>query len=657
MECCCQLKKQLMKKFIFLVAMTGFSAAVYSQTLFTYGNTAVDKDEFIRAYNKNKTPANDKEKALREYLDLYVKFKLKVKAAMELRLDTLPQLQYDAQSFRSQIQESYLNNEKAVNDLLNEAFERSQKDLQVLHFYSPVDPAVNPADSLKIYKAINTLYTALAAGKTDYDQLTATAKPINISYGDLGYITVFTLPYEFETVIYNLKPGQAGKPYRSKKGWHIFKITGERKAVGKWKVAQILFSIPPGAGDADKRIFEKRADSVYQLLMNGADFGKMALSFSDDKASYGNNGELGEFGTGKYEPAFENEVFKLSRDNGISKPFLTPYGYHIVKRLSHTPVPADRSDLGYQFELKQKIQQDARINQARDLFVKEVLKQVNFKKTGAVPDADLYRFADSVIAKPLSETGNAALYPITGKTIYSFAKTKLTGKDWLDFVRSYKGNRDLYQGESNPALIDKFIAATVIDHYKKNLEEFNADFRYQMEEFKNGNVLFEIMEKNIWGKAANDSEGLKKYYSENKTKYLWGESANIILFNCANKTIADEARAALLKGTDWKKIAEMPGNNIQADSGRFELSQIPVNIQVKMAPGTISEPVVNPVDGNTSFIKLVAYYAPNLQRNYEEARGLVINDYQNILEENWINELKKKYPVKINENVFQSLLK
>ncbi|HQW91618.1 MAG TPA: hypothetical protein PKY28_00905, partial [Ferruginibacter sp.] len=183
-----------MKKFIFLIAMTGISAGVFSQPLFTYGNTAVDKDEFIRAYNKNKTPANDKEKALREYLDLYIKFKLKVKAAMELRLDTLPQLQYDAQSFRSQIQESYLNNEKAVNDLLQEAFERSQKDLQVLHFFAAVDPAVNPADSLKVYKAINTLHTALAAGKTDYNQLTTAADPVKISYGDLRYITVFTLP-------------------------------------------------------------------------------------------------------------------------------------------------------------------------------------------------------------------------------------------------------------------------------------------------------------------------------------------------------------------------------------------------------------------------------------------------------------------------------
>ena len=196
-----------------------------------------------------------------------------------------------------------------------------------------------------------------------------------------------------------------------------------------------------------------------------------------------------------------------------------------------------------------------------------------------------------------------------------------------------------------------------MEYYKKHLEDYNPDFRYQMEEFKDGNVLFEIMERNVWGKAANDLQGLQKYYTENKTKYLWAASADIIVFNCANKTIAEEAKAALKNGKDWKKIAEDANNNIQIDSGRFELSQIPVIVDSKTAEGYVSQIVVNPADGNTSFIKLIHHYAANLQRSFDEARGLVINDYQNILEEKWINDLKNKFPVKINEAVFESLLK
>ncbi len=645
-----------MKKIFLLFAFAGFTSGVFSQTLFTYGNTAVDKDEFIRAYNKNKTLVNDKEKALREYLDLYIKFKLKVKAAQELKLDTLPQLIYDAQSFRGQIEESYLNNEKAVNELLDEAFNRSQKDLHVLHFFVPVDVTQTLDDTLKGYKAISGFYTSLAAGKTDYAKL-ADAETVKVKQSDLGFITAFSLPYEYENIIYNLKPGQASKPYRTKKGWHVFKIIDERKAVGKWKIAQILFSLPPEANTSDNKLFENRADSVYQQLKNGADFGKMARQYSDDKLTYANAGEMPEFGTGKFDPSFENEVFKLSGDGEISKPFLTPYGWHIVKRLSHSPVALDKKDPAYQFELKQKIQQDGRINNAKELFIKEVLKQVNFKKTGAVTDADLFRYADSVIANPKSETGNNSLYPLSNKIIYSFAKTKITGKDWLDFIRNYKGAVGLYQGETNAALSEKFISTTVMDYYKKHLEDYNADFRYQMEEFKDGNVLFEIMERNIWGKAANDTVGLQKYYAENKSRYLWAASANIILFNCSNKKTADDARAALSNGKDWKKIMEEANNNIQADSGRFELSQLPLSIDTKSAIGSITETLINPTDGTASFAKIIRHYEAGLQRNFDEARGLVINDYQNILEDLWISDLKKKYPVKVNEPVFQSLLR
>jgi peptidyl-prolyl cis-trans isomerase SurA len=645
-----------MKNILLLLSVACFTNTAFAQTLFTYGNTPVDKSEFIRAYNKNKTPVENKEKALREYLELYIKFKLKVKAAMELRLDTLPQLQYDAQSFRSQIQDSYLNNEKAVNDLLGEAFNRSQKDIHPLHFFVAVDANATAEDTLKAFKSISTYYTALAAGKTDYENLNASSV-VKVKQADLGFVTTFGLPYEYENIVYGLKTGETSKPYRAKNGWHIFKLIEERKAVGKWKVAQILLSIPPDANTEVRKVYEKKADSIYQMLQKGDDFGKMARWFSDDKVTYGSNGEMAEFGSGKFEPSFENEIFKLTRDKEISKPFLTAYGYHIVKRLSHSPIPTDKNDAAFLFELKQKIQQDSRIGYAKDLFVKEIMRQVNFKKPNTVSDADMYRYADSVIAKPNAETGNTAIFAIANKTIYTYGKTKLTGKDWLDFVREYKGNGELYHGESNADLADKFITSTVLEYYKKHLEDYNNEFRYQMDEFKDGNVLFEIMERNIWGKASADTIELQKYYDANKAKYLWNASADVIVFNCTSKLFADTAKAAVLKGKDWKKIVEESNNNVLADSGRFELAQLPVTIDLKNAEGYISEIAVSPVDGNTSFIKVVRLYTANLQRNFDEAKGLVINDYQNILEDKWITSLRNKYPVKVNEAVFQTLLK
>ncbi|MBL0146009.1 MAG: hypothetical protein IPP48_09785 [Chitinophagaceae bacterium] len=236
-------------------------------------------------------------------------------------------------------------------------------------------------------------------------------------------------------------------------------------------------------------------------------------------------------------------------------------------------------------------------------------------------------------------------------------KTNFTGANWLNFIKEYKTNGELYQGESNPALLSKFIYTTALGYYKKNLETYNPEFKYQMAEFKEGNMLFEIMEKKVWSKAAGDSAGLHNYYLLNKNKYKWASSATVILFNCNNKATADKAIADLKAGKDWKKILEDGNNGIQADSGRYELSQIPVNEGTKLIEKIITNAVVNTLDGSASFVKVLKMHNANEQRSYDEAKGLIINDYQTVVEEQWIAELKKKYPIRINEEVYKSLLK
>ena len=646
-----------MKILVLLFAFLFSFSVVFSQTLFTYGNNAVDKEEFLRAYNKNKTAVVDKEQALREYLDLYLKFKLKVKAAKDQKLDTLPQLVNDLQNFRGQVDESYMNNDNALNELIDEAFLHSQKDLNVFHFFIALDAKTSTADSAKAVKAMEELYTNLSAGKKDYDKLAAdvSAKYVPVKAGDIGYITAFAVPYEYEKIIYGLKPGEAGKPYLSKKGLHIFKVLDERKNPGKWKIAQILLAIPPGNQAANSALLQQKADSIYLKLNGGADFADMAKQYSDDKLTYLSGGEMPEFTSGRYEIPFEKEVFSLNKDGEISKPFATAYGFHIVKRLTVRPTPTDKTDVTYLYDIKQKVLQDTRVNTAKELFTKAVLKQVAYKRNTAVKDAELFRYADSVAKNPAGyETKKN---PVNNRVIYSFAKSTLKGKDWLTFIKEYKTNPELYKGESNSVLLEKFISVKSMAFYKTHLEDYNPGFRYQMEEFKEGNLLFEIMERKVWSSAVSDSNGLKKYYNEHKNNYLWGASADVLIFSCSNKKAADESYAALAQGKDWKKIGEESNNTVQADSGRYELTQISLPENLKPSPGIITTVAVNPTDGTAAFIKILKLHGANEQRSFDEARGLVINDYQNILEEKWIEELKRKYPVKIDEKIFQSLLK
>ena len=231
------------------------------------------------------------------------------------------------------------------------------------------------------------------------------------------------------------------------------------------------------------------------------------------------------------------------------------------------------------------------------------------------------------------------------------------GSDWLNFVRDYKLNPDVYKGESSKALLDKFIETTCFDYYRKHLEEYSKAFRYQMAEFKEGNMLFEIMERQVWNKAAGDSVGLTKFYHEHSANYKWAASAAILVFNCTNTKVASDAASALGTGTDWRLIADKSDGKIQADSGRYELTQIQAPVGTQIAEGLITDAFSNSGDTTASFVKVLKMFPANQQRSFDEAKGLVINDYQSFLEDKWVAELKKKYPVKVNEVVFRSLMK
>lgn len=641
-----------MKRYFLLLAFLSCAAPLFSQTLFTYGNNAVDKQEFLKAYNKNKTAVTDKEASLREYLDLYTKFKLKVRAAQDIRLDTLPLLQTDIQNFRTQVEDSYMNNEKAVDELIEQAFSRSQKDLHIYHFFIPMDSTT--ADTVKAWQAMNELTERLKADNTiDNDKLghDISMKYLKIKQNDLGFLTVFAVPYEYENIIYNLKPGQASMPYRSKNGLHVFKLIEERPTAGRWKIAQLMFSFPPD-GENDPAI-KRKADSAYKLLNAGADFASLAKNLSDDKMTYLTGGEMPEFGSGKFQPEFEKKVFALKKDGDYTAPFATSFGYHIVKRLKQTPTVADRNDAGYQYELKQKILQDNRMNAAKEKFAKAITLKVNYKRNTAVKDAELFRYADSIVKNP---TAAISTFPVSNKTIFTTGTSAITGADWLVFIRDYKATGELYSGESNPALLDKFLNMVSLAYYRKHLEEYNAEFRYQMKEFKEGNMLFEIMERNVWGNASQDTVALLKLYTQNKTKYRWAPSATVILFNCTNATIAEQARAAIVAGKDWKEAIQENSNALIADSGRYEIAQIPAAEGTIFTRGLLTPVLANTVDGSASFVRVLLVHGDNEQRSFDDAKGLVINDYQAVVEEKWVNELKKKYPVKVNEEVFRSML-
>ncbi|MEY4703655.1 MAG: hypothetical protein RIR96_1552 [Bacteroidota bacterium] len=629
----------------FLVVFAGTTSN--AQTLITFGKHSVSKDEFMRAYNKNKQPGPDVETAIREYVRLYGHFKMKVQEAKEMKLDTTDQFKSDLAGFRKQIADNYLIDDKTNTKLLDEAFERSQWDLHVVRYSLNMDEGMDPNDSMQRFQAIQALHKQLSSGQK------TTESELGIEQVDMGYITVFSLPYAYENLVYGLKENGISNPYRSKRAWHIFKLIDKRPSAGKWKIAQILITFPSESDESIKIESKKKADSVYQLLTQGADFSELARLCSDDKLTYLNGGELPEFGTGKYDRFFEAQVLNLKKDGDLTRPFQTSFGFHILKRISQTPTPVSKTDESLQYELKQKLQQDERINISKNTFAKQVMDKLAMKESSAIDPKALLAEADSILAATdiRSAIDKSTL---ANQSVFFLQKGKITGKDWLNFVWEYKSNPELYKNETNAELWQKFKPYIALDFYRKNLESFNSDFAFQMMEFTEGNLLFEIMEKMVWSKAALDSVGLKEHYAKNKAKYIWGPSADVLIMNCISEEIAKAAIESLNTGVNWRELIEVNQGELQGDSGRFEISQI--GGESSSTAGTFSKITVN-ADGTASFMFFVNTYPDGQQRSFEDSRGMLINDYQDVLEKKWLEQLKVKYPVKVNEAVLKTLIK
>ena len=284
-----------------------------SQTLFTYGKYKADVNDFLTAYNKNNpAPVDNKSKAINEYLTLYINSKLKIREAYDRRFDTLPQIISEVANLRTQISENYMSDPELVKRMTGEAFNRSLKDIRVAHIFISFRNAAGFVDTVEAKKKRDAILQRLKKG----DDFSLVAKEnsddpsAKNNKGELGYITVFTLPYEFENVIYATPVGKYSSEISSKVGYHIIKTLGERKAVGKIKAQQILLAFPPDVDEAGKKQLGKLADSLYKLLLAGENFNRLASSFSNDYVTAANGGIMADAGVGQYEPAFESAYSK-----------------------------------------------------------------------------------------------------------------------------------------------------------------------------------------------------------------------------------------------------------------------------------------------------------------------------------------------------------
>jgi len=632
------------------------ATSLSAQTLFTYADKSVSASEYTKAFNKvYPAPVTNKAKKIRDYLDLYINSKLKIHEATTRGYDSMPGFVEEYTALRNQVIENYMNDAQSLNTLVNEAFDRSQKDIKVQHIFIPYYLNVNYSDSPVVKLKMQEAYMELQSGKSFDDvALKFSADPaVAHNKGNLGYITVFSLPYQFENVIYNLAPGKFSAPYRSNSGYHIFKNLGERKAVGRIKVSQILIAVPPGSDSTAKKKLAGLADSIYNRLLKGDDFAKLATTFSNDVVSSASGGSMPEFGLGTFDPAFEAVAFSLTKNGEIGKPFLTDHGYHIIKRTSLTPPPTVKNKKSLDM-IRILVEKDPRVNVAKDKLYNKILAQTGYKQFN-VDQAMLQMYLDSVLASRPPSLGN----PVNkGTALFSVGQSTKTVNDLLTYSVTNRYKADGSGMKPFNELNEEFKRNAVMEYYRAHLEEFNEEFNMQMKELKDGNLFFDIMMREVWSNAQSDTAGQRKFYDQNKSKYKWNYSADAVIFYCGDAATAKSFRDMLVKDkSKWKAVLENFSDKITSDSARFEITKIPGALKTTAKVGTITNIVKNKDDNSASFSVIFKIYPLPGQKTFADARGDVVSDFQDSIDKKWIAELKKKYPVKVNEEVLKTIAK
>lgn len=687
--------------------------------LMTVDGQPVSRSEFEAIYKKNNKDAPVTKEALDEYLDLFINYKLKVRAAEAAGLDTAVKFKTELMGYRQQLARPYLIDRGLNDQLMQEAFARKGEEIRASHILVSLAPDASPEDTLAAWKRIMALRARVAAGE-DFAKVAqgpggSDDPSAKTNGGDLGYFSVLQMVYPFETAAYGTPVGQVSQPVRTKFGYHIIKVTDRRPAQGEMTVAHIMIRATDEDGPEKQAAAEAKIEEAYNRIKSGEmSFADAALRYSDDAATSAKGGELPPFSTGKMIPEFEAKAFALKHDGDISVPFKTPYGWHIVKRLSYTPPPTFEQAKA---ELKNKISHDSRAEITRKKFLTDLRSEYHFKEypknlaavekaldgtvfmkgtilsdtllrkdvgdgtvvrngikyvrtiSGMIKDgkfvSSLTRKEDAPVPDPADtvivrdtqrgwandEQKNAKLT----KPVFSIDGKEYTQADLLDFIA-----RKQRKEEARPfnqyvkEQFDAFVDDRLLAYEDSRLEEKYPEFRQLMKEYRDGILLFELTDKMVWSKAVQDTAGLDAYYEAHKFDFMYPVRYEADIYTCADAAVDKQVRGLLKKGKRGEDLLAVVNKSdpkaLSIESGLFTREEKPVLKDVTL-PGLTAD---MQQDGKVVFADLKKVVQPT-PKPLNEARGLVTAAYQDQLEKDWIKELRAKYPVRVNQEVLYSI--
>lgn len=643
------MKKYLLTGFLGLLISITYSADKKHNALVTIGKLPVSAEEFKYIYERNNNNVQDPEnkKNPSEYLQLFINFKLKVLEAQQLGLDTTADFKNELAGYRKELALPYLTDFSYDDNLVRETYRRMTKEVNASHILIFLPENFVPADTLEAFEKITGIRKQITEGLNFNEAAIQYSQDPSVSQnrGDLGWFSAFQMVYPFENAAFTTPVGQLSKPFRTRFGYHLLKTNDIRDAQGEMLVSHIMMSYPNGATPQMKESARLKADSIYNLLRNGAGFAELAMKLSDDKQSAADSGKLPWFGRSYMISAFSDPAFSLKNNGDISKPVDSGFGYHIIRRLDHKPVPA-YDDV--KNDLQDKIKKDSeRSLGSRIAFINKLKSSYRFTRDQAAVDANISASAgwfrnDSIEIPPAGEDS-----PV----LFTFAGSTFRTSQWADYLRKMTFTTELSNPQRMKELYESWENETVLAYEDSHLEQKHPEFGSLMQEYHDGMLLFTISDSKIWQRASNDSTGLAAFYEKNKNKYLWDDRYKGSIIRCYSPEIKEKTENYLEQDIPVNEITDILGispNSISITEGIWSEKENPV-IDYYFWKG------VKPDDWDDATGIVKVKKMPPEPKLLNEARGYHIADYQQYLEDKWIEALRKKYPVKINKKILKTL--
>lgn len=755
--------------------------------ILTLGTKTFTTDDFFQSFTKNQFSSDSAQHTdIKEYLELYTNLKLKVLAAETEGRDTTEAFREEINTYRKQLAQSYLTDKVLVESMAAEAYQHMQEELNVSHILLPVVPDAAPADTLAAYQKALAIRKQVLAGNDFAKLAEENSQDVQTASkgGNLGYITAFSLIYPLETAAYNTPVGQVSQPVRTRFGYHLLKVNDRRPGRGKIRVAHILVRLSPSADESGQKAAKDRIDAVYSRLQKGDTFEAVCKEVSDDVTSRNNGGLLPMFGVDRQVPAFEQAAYALTKPGDISKPVRTNYGWHIIKLIERKGLEP-YADLAP--SLRQRVTTDTRAEMLRQSTIQRLRKDYPVQEDKSVVSTALTK-ADSSLLRGKWRYTEPLDQALQNKTIATIAGKPASVNQFFAYVRlKQQPQRNPALANAEPSLpavgsptvamrrlLDRFIGDQLIKTEEDNLDKKSPEFRALLNEIKEGVLLSQVMEQNVWERSMTDSTGQRQYFEQHKDQYRFPEravativvaqhedqlkqaremlagrppyqlrrSAPDLLFDRNQTELTPKIRESLYEvvatmasnpgyvvevsgshdamekdsvsagrirsivnyllknGITLNRIAEKDYQGAplrrSTDAPKDPAVQRRISFQyfsnakadiAKVLNSTIQQADSDPTitiqegifaegdnaildgisewkEGTTTFNRAgksvmvtISRIEPARAKTFAEARGSVINDYQGVLEKQWLAQLRQKYPVKINDDEIRKLAK